>query len=165
MLARDASNTDADLDLAGAAWSRIEDYTAALWLPGPAARSAVSVVRVVRPETVPMIARYGRTEAAITLTSVEAWSAGAWVSAPYVEQPDGLALQAGDYRITAAVEPTLADVPDSVTVAAGRVYAYMYHHAPARQADEFGGGAPPNLSGVVLKSGAAQLLTRWRRVA
>ena len=133
--------------------------------PVSAAGSASTRFILQGAERVQPLIGYSRTRN-VVLDAVELWVDDAYAARTYPRSPRGIDVPiAGEYRITSTASPAQSDIPQHVLTAAARVYAYLYHHAPARQTDEFAAGVPPNLAGAVLKSGAAQLLTQYRRVA
>ena len=166
-LTDETPDTDADAALLASTWRYVERHTGTLWLPAAGGRRCVSELHLSGPCTVPVVPSHARTRAGV-IGAVERWSESgeAYAAHEYSVLPYGIVLGLeGDWRVTATVSPVLSDIPQNVLFAAGRVYAYLYHHAPARLGQDFGGAPPPSLAGAMLKSGAAQLLAEYRRQA
>ena len=160
-------DTDADAALLASTWRYVERHTGTLWLPLVDGRVCVSELHLDGPAIVPVIPSHARTRG-VAIGAVERWSASAeaYTEHGYQVLPYGLVLPfEGDWRITATVSPALDSIPQNVLFASSRIYAYLYHHAPARLGQDFGGAPPPSLGGAMIKSGAAQLLAEYRRQA
>ena len=165
-----APDTDVDAALLAAAWDSVERFSQRLWLPAASGnREVVAELDVLAGGVVPRGVDYRRTPG-LTVDAVAKWDSdtdayAAAASTDWSSSPRGICLQHGEWRVTWSATPDAAVIPEGVLTATRRVYAYLYHHAPARQADEFGGGNPPNLANAIRNSGAGSLLRPYMRVA
>ena len=127
---------------------------------GGAPRVASSVVEVEAPFTVPAVGAFPRSTG-VTVTSVERWDdeAEAFTASTYIRRPLGLILvpAGGTFRIAASVLP-LEKHPSVIDEAVARLFSYRESFKPRRNTSELADGNAPSITGMMMRSGAAESL-------
>lgn len=150
-----------------AAWAAVEEHTGRLWLPAvnDGDRTAVAELNASAAETVPLMPEFPNTPGAV-LTGVDRWTDGAWSALELadLERPDPWrwrAPAAGSYRTTATYTAALS-LPGLVQSALDLLQSYLYEY---RGDADSGGPTLGSTAGGLLRSGAADLLRDWHRIA
>ena len=146
-----------------------EVYIGRLVIPVAGGRTVVTIAQL-DTEPIDPIAILPRwpdlSGLALTDSSVERWESGAWVSAPRHLRAGGRVVledfRAGDYRLAATATPAVV-MPTAFIEATARLYAARTTARPVDNT-EGGTGATFNLSGMLLRSGAAEVLRQLRRI-
>ena len=127
---------------------------------GGAPRVATSVVEVEAPFTVPAVGAFPRSTG-VTVTAVEQWddTGEAFAPSTYIRRPLGLILvtAGGTFRIAASVLP-LEKHPSVIDEAVARLFSYRESFKPRRNTSELADGNAPSITGMMMRSGAAESL-------
>ena len=127
---------------------------------GGAPRVATSVVEVEAPFTVPAVGALPKSTG-VTVTAVERWDDEAEAFAPstYIRRPLSQLLvpAAGTFRIVASVLPA-ARYPTVIAEATARLFSYRESYKPRRNTSDISDGAAPSITGMMMRSGAAESL-------
>ena len=141
----------------------VELYCARMYFTGAAgsARACTSVVEVDGPGDVPSIPQFPKS-APVLVTAVARWddAAAAYVTAEYVARPLGAirVSAAGSYRILASSTPN-PNYPTVIDEATARLFAYREAYKPRlRGASDISDGNAPSITGMMMRSGAAESL-------
>ena len=86
-------------------------------------------------------------------------SAAAYVTAEYVARPLGAirVADAGTYRILASATPN-PNYPTVIDEAVARLFAYRESFKPRKNSSELSDGNAPSITGMMMRSGAAEAL-------
>ena len=139
----------------------VELYCARMYFRGVggAPRVATSIVDVEAPFEVPIVGALPKSTG-VTITSVEKWSDTSedFETSDYIRRPFGVILvpDARAYRIVASVLPPPGPAP--VDEAVARCFSYLESYKPRRNTSELADGNAPSVTGVLIRSGAAELL-------
>ena len=127
---------------------------------GGAPRVATSVVEVEAPFTVPAVGALPRSTG-VTVTAVERWDdeAEAFTASTYIRRPLSQLLvpAAGTFRIAASVLPA-ARYPTVIDEAVARLFSYRESFKPRKNTGELSDGNAPSITGMMMRSGAAESL-------
>ena len=140
----------------------VELYCARMYFTGAAgsARACTSIVEVDGTGDVPAIPQFHRS-APVLVTAVAQWddAAAAYVTAEYVARPLGRLRVpcAGTFRIAASVLPP-ARYPTVIDEAVARLFAYRESFKPQRNSSDLSDGNAPSITGMMMRSGAAESL-------
>ena len=134
---------------------------------GDVARTSTAVVEVFGAGEIPIVASLPESQGVVTITTVRKWndSTEAYESVSYKLRPQSRILLDADgvYEIVATVLPP-TPAPAAAIEGAGRCYAYQTAFRPAVSTMSEGGSvSPPRLAGVLIRSGASELLASLRR--
>ena len=148
-----------------AAWGAVESHCGRLWVPAAddGDRTTVAELWADGGESVPLMPGAPETPDA-ELSTVERWTDGAWATLALasLERPDPWTFEApmaGTYRVTSTW--TAGAIPEHVQRAVYLATSYSYEF---RGDVAFHGQAPATQAGVLLRSGAADLLRHDRRI-
>jgi hypothetical protein len=124
---------------------------------GGAARGATTVIEPAGELKVPALPRYPRADG-VTVSSVEAWTGGAWAPAAHSIEPGGRVRLHSPSRLVRIAAESLppAEVPPEVLEATRRLFGWRDQHRPTGDRDT----AVMLLAGGLRKSGAGELLQR-----
>ena len=146
-----------------AAWAAVEEHTGRLWLPAvnDGDRTAVAELWANGGDSVLLLPAFPETPGAV-LATVERWTDGAWAALVLadLDRPDPWGFRAqlpGNYRITTTW--AAGAIPEHVQRAIFLIATYLHENR---------GDIHPQVqdfSGVLLRSGAADLLRHDRRLA
>ena len=145
-----------------AAALEVELYCARMYFTGAAgsARACTSIVEVDGTGDVPAIPQFPRS-APVLVTAVAQWddAAAAYVTAEYVARPLGAirVADAGTYRILASATPN-PNYPTVIDEAVARLFAYRESFKPRRNSSDLSDGNAPSITGMMMRSGAAESL-------
>ena len=140
----------------------VELYCARMYFTGAAgsARACTSIVEVDGTGDVPAIPQFPRS-APVLVTAVAQWddAAAAYVTAEYVARPLGAirVASAGSFRILASATPN-PNYPTVIDEAVARLFSYRESFKPRRNTSDMSDGAAPSITGMMLRSGAAEAL-------
>ena len=157
--------------LIGEAWRRVERHTGRLWLPAASSGPRVASVEItaVAGERVPANPAYPHT-AGVTLSGVDEWDAGdaVWRALTGIKTPDPwrfLIPDAGAYRVRSTWTAPTGDPPTHVEHAAHLVAVYLDEHRGDGAVEMAGEVKLGTQAGVMMRSGAADLLRHDRPVS
>ena len=142
--------------------SEVELYCSRMWFRGPggAPRGTTSVVEIESPFTVPAVGAAAKS-IGVTITSVEQWddAAEAFQESTYIRRPLGRIRVpcAGTFRIAASVLPP-ARYPTVIDEAVARLFSYRESFKPRKNTGELSDGNAPSITGMMMRSGAAESL-------
>ena len=140
----------------------VEFYVSKMIFRGAAgsARACTSIVEVDGTGDVPAIPQFPRS-APVLVTAVAQWSdaAAAYVTAEYVARPLGAirVASAGTYRILASATPN-PNYPTVIDEAVARLFSYRESFKPRKNTSDLSDGAAPSITGMMMRSGAAESL-------
>ena len=145
----------------------VERFCSRVFFRGPvgAARTAEAIVAIMDPSRPVSVCPVRPNVSGVVVSGVEVavWddAAADWTtpSPAHTVRPAGRVLihAAGEYRVRCALLP--ADpVPDPIVEAIGRMFAMREQLRPGDTTIE----GPMNLAGVLIRSGAGEILLSWR---
>ena len=128
--------------------------------PGGSARACSTVLEVAAPFTAPAVGALPRSTG-VTVSAVEIWDDAAEAFAPstYIRRPRSQLLvpAAGTFRIVASVLPA-ARYPTVIDEAVARLFSYRESFKPRKNTGELSDGNAPSITGMMMRSGAAESL-------
>ena len=126
---------------------------------GGSARVCTSVLETESNTDVPTIPKLPQSHP-VAITTVELWddSVG-FVASPYIVRPLGrIRLEnPGTYRIVCSSTPSTT-YPPTIKEAIFRLFSYREHYRPRFNESDFANGAPPSITGAIMRSGAAECI-------